>query len=368
MKHTILVVDDETDNVDALERLFRKKYQVLKGTSAAEGLALLKGQKVALIISDQRMPGKTGVEFLKQSMSTHPDTIRILLTGYTDIESVIDAINSGEVYRYISKPWDPVDLANTVDKAIEKYDLTAELAEKNRQLTAALNELKVLDEAKNKFMILINHELKTPLTVILSFCELLKESELDEEQKLFLNRIVQSSDRLKRLIDDSLLFVSAETNTLKLSKKKISLKDLAKDLSEKYSETAKQKGQVLKLKMDSITLKADPKVLEEVMGRLLQNALRHGQKNSEIKISAKEKKNGDHDGWSFLVENEGKAISKKIIDALHRPFNLDEDIMKHSDGLGLGLSLSQALLKAHGSQLEIESDKGQVRVGFHLQE
>lgn len=90
MKHLILCVDDESDNVDALERLFRKRYEVLKATSGAEALQLLKTQSPSLIISDQRMPGMTGVEFLARSMKTHPETMRILLTGYTDIESVIE--------------------------------------------------------------------------------------------------------------------------------------------------------------------------------------------------------------------------------------------------------------------------------------
>ena len=118
IKHTIMCVDDEIDNVEALERIFRKKYTVLKATSADEGLKLLKINKVSLIIADQRMPIKTGVEFLKESIALYPDAVRILLTGYTDVDSIIAAINSGEVYRYITKPWDPADLALTIDKAI----------------------------------------------------------------------------------------------------------------------------------------------------------------------------------------------------------------------------------------------------------
>jgi two-component system, sensor histidine kinase and response regulator len=174
MKHSILVVDDEVDNVDALERLFRRKYNVLKATSGKEALQVLSANKVSLIVTDQRMPNMTGVEFLAESMDSHPDSIRILLTGYTDIDSVISAINSGQIYRYVTKPWDPVDLANTVDKALERYELSAELKDKNAALEIALRELRSLDEAKSNFMILINHELKTPHTAMISFLDLLK--------------------------------------------------------------------------------------------------------------------------------------------------------------------------------------------------
>ncbi|RYZ79323.1 MAG: response regulator, partial [Proteobacteria bacterium] len=215
-KHTILCVDDEIDNVDALERLFRKKYSVLKATSGGQALQVLdENPGVALIISDQRMPTMTGVEFLEKAQKSHPEALRILLTGYTDIESVISAVNQGQIYRYLSKPWDSVDLTNTVDQAIEKYDISKELKKKNIELAKALNELKTLDKAKSNFMILINHELKTPLTSILSFIGLLNESNLDDEQKLFVNRISRGADKLKSIIDDVLLIVRAETRLLK---------------------------------------------------------------------------------------------------------------------------------------------------------
>src|SRR5690606_19796812 len=110
------------------------------------------------------MPEMTGVEFLEKSMKSHPNCIRILLTGYTDLDSVIAAINSGQVYRYITKPWDTRDLQITVDQAVEKFELESELKVKNEKLEKALTELKTLDQAKSQFMILINHELKTPLT------------------------------------------------------------------------------------------------------------------------------------------------------------------------------------------------------------
>lgn len=364
MKHTILCVDDEIDNVDALERLFRKKYKVLKAVSAAEGLALLQDKnqdRVALIISDQRMPGKTGVQFLKESMTFVPEAIRILLTGYTDIESVIDAINSGQVYRYITKPWDPVDLANTIDKAIERYELSAELKIKNAELRKALDELKVLDEAKNNFMILINHELKTPLTVILSFIELLKETPLTDDQKKYLSRVSQGSDKLKKLIDDTLIFVSAETGTLKVSKKKTDLADLIARTKSKYEVELSNKEQSFHFNGEG-SIKTDPQHLENIMSRLMENAIRFGKNKSDIDIQI----DNIESGALIKIKNFGKPISKKIIDSLDQSFNLDEDVMRHSEGLGLGLSLSQALLKRLDSQLEINTGKDWTEVSFRL--
>lgn len=362
MKHTILCVDDEVDNVEALERLFRRKYRVLKATSGAEGLEILKKEKVSLIISDQRMPQMTGVQFLEKSLKTHPEAVRILLTGYTDIDSVIAAINSGQIYRYVTKPWDPIDLQTAVDRAIERYQLNQELKTTNAALTEALAELKTLDEAKNHFMILINHELKTPLTVLLSFLQLLADTKLDEEQSMYLKRIETSSDRLKNLIDDVLQLVSAETGLLKVDRKKTSTEKLIQSLPAHLMELAGDKEQVINFDVDDIQIKADPKIIEEVLVRLIDNAIKFGSKQSEINVIVKSK----DDKAEFSIENEGKSISKGMIQKILKPFTLDENIMNHTKGTGLGLSLCQALLKTHESKLSIESSGSKVCVGFAI--
>ena len=113
-KHTILCVDDEIDNVEALERLFRKKYKVLKATSGKAALELLaqNPDEISVILTDQRMPMMTGAEMLEKTIETAPRATRLLLTGYTDLESVIEAVNKGQIHRYLTKPWDPIDLGN----------------------------------------------------------------------------------------------------------------------------------------------------------------------------------------------------------------------------------------------------------------
>ena len=200
MPHTILCIDDEPDICDALERVFRRKFRVLKANSAKAGLEFLSKEDVTVIICDQRMPHMTGVEFFKESLKTHPDAVRILLTGYADIESVIGAINAGQVYRYVTKPWDPTDLTMAIDQAIDRFELTEELKRKNESLARANEELKTLDTAKSHFMILVNHELKTPLTSLINYVSLLKDTVLDSDQTKYLTRIEQSTERLTLLV------------------------------------------------------------------------------------------------------------------------------------------------------------------------
>ena len=109
-RQTLLVVDDETANLQKLRRTFLGEYRVHEATGGMEALEILKDHPVNAIITDQRMHGMSGVELLKRTLKVQPDAVRIILTGYTDVEDLMDAINEGHVHRYITKPWDPFTL------------------------------------------------------------------------------------------------------------------------------------------------------------------------------------------------------------------------------------------------------------------
>jgi two-component system sensor histidine kinase/response regulator len=364
-KQTILCVDDEIDNVQALERIFRQKYTVLKATSGQEALQILDQHRgpLALIITDQRMPEMTGVEFLAQTLEKFPDTVRILLTGYTDIESVISAVNSGQIYRYLTKPWDPVDLQATVETATQRFLMAAELKEKNIALEKAYSELKTLDQAKNQFMVLINHELKTPLTAILSFSDLLKETRLTEEQELCLDRIQKSTERLRNLIEDVLVVVGSETKTLKVRALPFEIQSLDIKLPAPLEQILKQKTQTLKIELIPARIVGDQVLLRQVFLRLLHNAIKFGSPSSIIHL--KSEISGPH-RIRFTVSNEGSSISPEVIDKILKPFFIDEDVMNHSVGMGLGLTFCQAILKSHSSHLSLKNIVDGVEASFEI--
>ncbi|WP_204139498.1 response regulator [Halomicronema sp. CCY15110] len=129
-KAKMLVVDDEPDNLDLLYRTFRRDFNVLRAESGHQALEVLAEQgEVAVIISDQRMPEMKGTEFLSKTVPEFPDTVRIILTGFTDVEDLVDAINAGQVYRYITKPWNPDELKLVVDQAANTYELLKQRGE-----------------------------------------------------------------------------------------------------------------------------------------------------------------------------------------------------------------------------------------------
>jgi len=147
----ILVVDDEQASLNAIYRILRRDFEVILSLTSQAALEVLKHQEIAVILADQRMPGLSGVELFQKCMEIQPEAVRILITGYTDVEAIIQAINDGQVYHYISKPWEPEDLKLIIKQAAERHFLLKE----NRRL---LIELQAANEALRQENIILHQE------------------------------------------------------------------------------------------------------------------------------------------------------------------------------------------------------------------
>ena len=145
--YTILCVDDEENILSSLERVFleEENYEIVTANSGEEGLKVLKERPVDLIISDQRMPGMSGTEFLKEARKLYPDTIRIVLSGFSDFDTITKAINEGEIYRLIQKPWEDGELLLAVKDSLEKYELMRENRKLQEEVKKQNEELKVFN-------------------------------------------------------------------------------------------------------------------------------------------------------------------------------------------------------------------------------
>lgn len=144
----ILYVDDEQGNIDYFKTVFRREYQVLTARSGEAALDILVREKgISIILTDQRMPKMTGIEFLKNSMNVSHDSARILVTGYADMDTVINAINQGHIFYYIAKPWTYDEMKIVISRAIENY-----------QLTKANKELLIQSERQEKEMVITELE------------------------------------------------------------------------------------------------------------------------------------------------------------------------------------------------------------------
>lgn len=144
----VLYVDDEINNLNSFKAAFRRYFDIYTASSAREGRKILDNNEIGVIITDQRMPVMTGIEFLESILPVYPDTIRILLTGFSDINAVMDAINRGQVYKYLVKPWQNDELKMYIENALEIYNLRKENKELARKLQLANLELERLSQQK----------------------------------------------------------------------------------------------------------------------------------------------------------------------------------------------------------------------------
>jgi response regulator RpfG family c-di-GMP phosphodiesterase len=164
----ILVVDDEPENVRLLQRALRRQYEVLSSTSGKEAVEhMQKNPDIALVLTDQRMPGMTGVDILRESLNHCPHAVRVVLTGYTELQDVLDAINLGQVNRFVLKPLDPDKLINLITDSLEVYVLArernfllVELERRNKRLEEHEKELERLVAERTAELQVRNRELK----------------------------------------------------------------------------------------------------------------------------------------------------------------------------------------------------------------
>jgi two-component system response regulator PhcR len=181
--YSILYLDDEEQNLVSFQALFRRQYNVFTTTSAHEAVDILNNNAIQVIFSDQKMPDVSGVEFFETILPDFPHPVRILLTGYADIEAVIDAINKGQVYRYVAKPWDANELTICVENAIEKYQREQELLRKSSDLDQSNATLE-------QFVFSASQQLRMPADQILqSIAEI--ESLVSDDKTLSALRSIQ---------------------------------------------------------------------------------------------------------------------------------------------------------------------------------
>ncbi|MBD3218601.1 MAG: response regulator [candidate division Zixibacteria bacterium] len=173
-RNAMLIVDDEENILKSLKRLFvGMEYKIYTAPSGEEALEILEDKKVQLVISDYRMPGMNGVEFLSKIKKMYPDTIRIILSGYADVAAIVNAVNEGEIYKFISKPWNDQELTTTIMRSFEQHNLqkenlslNKELQQRNEELEELANSLEQKVESRTRAIEMKNRALKIARNIL----------------------------------------------------------------------------------------------------------------------------------------------------------------------------------------------------------
>jgi len=384
-RHTVLVVDDEPDVVKSIQDLLRFDHKVLGATRATDGMRLLREQPVHVVLTDQRMPEMTGVEFLRRLREEFPDVVRLLVTGYADIRAVIDAINQGNVYRYITKPWEPEELQAVIREAAERYDLVAErkrlmeeLRKKNEELLQSNEELRVANELKSGFIQVASHELRTPLTILMGLTRLAGTAAAQQQNanvKPFLERIENAAKRMQHLVDQLVTMLQAGRFERPLERKPTDVTALLHQAADDVRPFVELRKQSLNVEAGGDLGEAEVEAakIRDSLNHLLLNAIKFTPDGGTITLSAQRAAAADADGNSgngevlrVRVSDTGSGIDAASRSRLFEPFFTGYDVSHHSSGqyehgrrgLGLGLSVVKAFVEMHGGSVRCDTEVG----------
>ncbi len=373
-RHSILIVDDEIDVLESLRHLFHRNYKVLTAGSGDQAVEILKTQEVHLILSDQRMPGMSGDIFLSHARKLQPDAIRMLFTGYADIQAVINAVNEGNIFRYILKPWDALDLEAVIRQATEQYELLAErkrliaeLQAANTRLKRANEELAQAGKLKSAFIEVASHEFNTPITLVLGLSELLRllNPERDQQELAIVERISTAARQLAKLVTSTLTMMRADDFRRTLQRAPVDLTGLLHRVVDKVQPFVHARDLTLinDVSGDLGTFEVDADKIDASVVNLLTNAIKFTPDGKQVTLSAHL---ADPDEAVIQVSDSGIGLDEASLSQLFQPFFTQFDSSHHSSGdfgfnkrgLGLGLSIVKQFIELHGGKVSAESELG----------
>lgn len=343
-KIKVLYVDDEMNNLIGFKASFRLHYNILIAQNNKEALEqLTKHQDIRVIFSDQRMPDVTGVEFFESIRGDYPKPIRILITGYADVEAVIDAINLGSVFRYVKKPWSEADIMTAINEANKFYVANMLMESKNTELQIAYDEL-------DKFAYSVTHDMRNPLLSILGAVELSKDINDMTEIREMLGLIKESVGNLDAYIQNIHDYYNVNRGQLEISE--IDFNDIVKEQLETHRLTAKMKHVNFSTKIvQNEAFRGDAMSMKIILNNLLSNAFKYQKKdrtdkNVELDITV------DAGELTMLIKDNGIGISGNHIGDI---FNMFFRATSQDVGSGFGLyNVKDALLKLNG-EIKVDS-------------
>lgn len=339
----VLYIDDEDNNLKSFRASLRKDFKVFTAIDAEEGLRIAQEEEVHVVIADQRMPGMTGTEFFEHLVQINPDPIRILLTGYSDIASVIDAINKGEVYRFIDKPWNIEQIKNSIRNAADIFFMRRELKEKNLKLQKLHSEM-------NQFVYSLSHELRGPLMSISGVSKLAK-MELSEPNVLeYFEMIDTATGKLDDFIYKMLDFYRSTKIDHKITR--IDFKTVVDHQMEVYRTKFDLAAIDVEVQVDQRDVfYSDDAKIRVILNNLFSNAVQFqkedGEKRIKLSITATEEE------AEIVVSDNGIGIEERYRVEV---FNLFARATQKNVGTGLGLYMVKEAVEQMGGRIILDSE------------
>lgn len=363
--YNILIVDDEEANVRSLIRLFEKEYNVYSAFNGKEALNLVIKKEIHfhLIISDQKMPLMNGIDFLKETLKISPDTIRIILSAFTDLDVIISSINEAQIYKFIVKPIDIADILLTVKRALQTYEINTknarlleEIKQKNIDLQNWADNCKNSENSKNIGLLHkeeLQHIMNNNLFTNLESLDKYLNSYKDEDDFLRFRNL------LLRLTKSGMDIITVMDNLSSTQELKLSYWNLASVIK----QAIRILDYKLKEKLIKIEVKINPDIevkiekisfLNIIILNILSNAIKYSYNESTIKIIS----NNVEDKFAIItISDQGTGIEANILNSIFdaKKENIRTGTLKET-GDGIGLKLTKKILEKYNGSIRISSD------------
>ena len=364
MAAKVLLVDDEEHIRSVLSDSLRSAgYDVECAASGEDGLTSLSNQPADLMVVDLKMPGINGLEFAGQAREAAPDGQIIILTGYGDMNSVVEAMRAG-AYDYLTKPVDLDRLLQTLSKADERRRLIIE----NRALLDRLTEA---NRIKAEFINGMSHEVRTPLGHITGFAQILEDTleNLTDKQRRYIQNIQGGARRLLDLFENILSFTTLKTGDVHVTPETVDLGEMLEAVVEDCRPEAAEAGISVQVENASgVKAQIDSKICQRALRLLVDNAIKFNNEGGSATLSAhvtgsrpagvETADTSSHGGWLIIeVKDTGIGIPADQQEQIFGLFTqADASLARPYEGAGIGLALARSLARLHGGTIHVLSE------------
>ncbi len=353
----VLIVDDEAATRGAVAHALRRRFEVLGAGDGDEALALLAAHDVAVVLCDQRLPGLSGEHLVTEIRQRHPDVVRLLVTGHYDDTAFAHAVNHGQIFGFLRKPWNEDELERTIDSAMAWRRLRQENARIGRELEASNERLTRLNAELRHFTHAVAHDLKEPLRTIQAFSQFLADDlgdRVDEDATQYLSGIGRCTGHLMLLVDDLLRLSELENVPMRIAE--TSLDEVFAQVRSLLHSAVEDRGGALRVQTSMPVLEADSGRLVTLFQNLVANGLKFNtapMPTVEVTACAV-----DSDCVEIAVRDNGIGIP-----AEHqtRIFNIFHRLHRRSEypGTGAGLAIVRKIVEAHWGSVHVDSAEGE---------
>jgi two-component system, probable response regulator PhcQ len=369
-KFAILYVDDEEKSLKSFARAFEDQFQIFTAINAQDGLKLIEenGENIGVLMTDQRMPGEKGVWLLEHTRQLHPRIIRILATAYADMEAAIAAVNTGAIYKYVTKPWDPAQLEQTLKRSLEFFLVQRERDQLLREKMSVLHNMMIADRIVSLGLLAagLSHHIRNSLVAVKTFLDLAPAKMAEEKMDLnglrnpdfwkeYYQNVQGQIEKINSLLKD--LWSASEKPAFEFADH-VNLRVVVASCIEELKDSAAAKNILIQNDIpDSLpALKVDKPKFYRLFDLLLKDELATLPAGSKVILSARAA-NGPADkrGIVIQVSDNGPGLPQEALRLVFDPFVVRSDSPME---YGIHLMACYFIVHHHGGKIEARSENG----------